>query len=221
MLSIGGTAIQSVMKIKKIKKGVWGIQKTIENPVRILFTGEENCSKKEERVSSILNNLLEIYREYLPDTFNNVNPDELEIETIEVNLRLHIDMGNKIEAIFFAALTSLYLLLQKKKTEMQAEIEYLLPLNFIVINRKSKENIILAILVDPEANEEKHKTNAEVLTLTKVGSDGVRVLKLGGKPTGISLIKNILEESLKIVGRISDEYIGFVEDDEKKTLRIF
>lgn len=50
----------------------------------------------------------------MPSTFNNVNPDELEFETLTLSMKLHIDMGNKVEAIMLAALTSLYLFLEKK-----------------------------------------------------------------------------------------------------------
>lgn len=125
-----------MLKVKKIKKGVWGIQREIENPISVQITGEENYGSPESKSNSIVYHIMEIYKEYLPDVVDNVKPDEVEFETIELSMRLSIDMGNKSEAYFLAALIPLYMLLHKRSKEMDAEVDYLFPLNYIVINKE-------------------------------------------------------------------------------------
>ena len=70
--------------------------------------------------------------------FNNIRPDELEFETLELQLRVHIDMGNKIQGLFLAALTCLYIFVEHKRKEMDLETEYLFPVNYAVLNKERK-----------------------------------------------------------------------------------
>lgn len=113
LISVGGTIIHASLVSKTIKKGVWGIQKSIENPLKITINGDENSSNEENRKNTIIENLNKIYRSELPKIFDNVKPDELEFETIDVDLRLHIDLGNKISALFLGGLSCLYILKSK------------------------------------------------------------------------------------------------------------
>ena len=87
------------------------MQRAIENPLTISITGDENSDKVEDRKSSIIQNLLNLYKEELPAVFNNINPDELEFEMLTLSMRIHIDMGDKVMGMYLGALTCLYLLL--------------------------------------------------------------------------------------------------------------
>lgn len=131
--------MQGTLTSRTLKKGVWGMQRQIENPVKIEISGSENSTKQEERSNIIVQNILNIYREELPEVFNNIRPDELEFETLELQLRVHIDMGNKIMGIFLAALSCLYIFLENKRKEMDFETDYLFPLNYSILNKKGKE----------------------------------------------------------------------------------
>ena len=100
------------------------------------ISGNENSQEIEDKQSVIKKNLLDVYKRNLREVFDNVKPDELEFETLSLNLRIHIDMGNKITALFLAGLSCLYLLKAKRKTEMEEEVDHLFPLNFLVINKE-------------------------------------------------------------------------------------
>jgi len=91
------------------------MQRALENPMTINISGDENSDKLEDRKNTIIQNLLNLYKEEMPAVFNNINPDELEFETLSLNLRVHIDMGDKIMGMYLGALACLYILLGKKK----------------------------------------------------------------------------------------------------------
>ena len=86
----------------------------------------------------ISQNILNIFKEELPHIFNNIRPDENQFDTIGINLRVHLDAGNKIAGLFLAALTCLYIFLENRKKEMDPENDYLFPLNYSVLNKESR-----------------------------------------------------------------------------------
>lgn len=137
-VQIGGSTIQGTLTHKILKKGVWGMQREIEKPVKVIISGAGSDDQSTHENPIVAQNILSIYREELPQIFNNIRPDENQFDTISVNLRVHLDAGNKIEGLFLAALTCLYIFLEHRKTEMDAEIDHLFPLNYSVLNKESK-----------------------------------------------------------------------------------
>jgi len=116
------------------------MQREIEKPVKVIISSGSSTDSVSHENPIIAQNILNIFREELPEIFHNIKPDENEFETVSVNLRVHLDAGNKISGLFLASLTCLYIFLDHRKKEMDAEMYHLFPLNYTVLNKESKPN---------------------------------------------------------------------------------
>mgnify|MGYP000662145772 CR=1 FL=1 len=118
------------------------MQREIEKAVKVLISSSGFTEQTSHENPVIAQNILNIYKDELPEIFNNIRPDENEFETVSVNLRVHLDAGNKITGLFLAALTCLYIFLEHRKKEMDGEIDHLFPLNYSVLNKESKQDML-------------------------------------------------------------------------------
>lgn len=145
-VQIGGTTVQGTLSSKILKKGVWGMQKEIENPVKVVISSGEPQDKTIDENPILAQNILNIFREELPQIFYNIRPDENEFETVSVSLRVHLNAGNKVAALFLASLSCLYIFLHSRSKGMDAEIDHLFPLNYSIINKQSKPAVTFSPL---------------------------------------------------------------------------